>query len=367
MKILFDYAAFTMQATGGVSRCMYDLFRHVSESKEDSVLLYAGIHRNRYLKNAPPELKKKIIGFYLPEPWFKQTLFMPFNRFCFQIFARFYRPDLCQFTYYDAPRTPAACKNVLTVYDMIHEKFPDYFSGNNPQIRWKRTAVREADAIICISENTRRDLESFIDLSDKTVAVIPIGSELHTVPTGPEALSVKEAFLLYVGNRNTRYKNFTVVLKAFAEIASSWPGKLLCFGGGPFTTDEIAMITELGLAERIDQRSGDDSLLMAAYRQAFALVYPSTYEGFGLPPVEAMSLGCPVLSSLSPPMPEILGDACLYFNPDSSKDLVRVFSEIQTLSVKETLVSKGKKQSEFYRWSAIAPRTRTFYSSAINL
>jgi len=365
MKILFDYAAFTMQATGGVSRCMYDLFRHVSESKEDSVLLYAGIHRNRYLKNAPPELKKKIIGIYLPEPWFKQTLFMPFNRFCFQFFARFYRPDLCQFTYYDPPRTPAACKNVVIVHDMIHEKFPEYFKKNDPQTGWKRKAIRAANAIICVSENTRHDLESCFDLSGKNVKVIYNGSKMPHEAASSNAFTAKAPFLLYVGSRKTRYKNFTVVLTAFEGIAKSWPGKLLCFGGGPFTADESAQIFNLGLKGRVEQYSGDDSLLVAAYRHAFALVYPSTYEGFGLPPVEAMSLGCPVLSSLSPPMPEILGDACLYFNPLSAEDLIEKFSSLQEPEIIGNLRKKGKERSKLYQWERVAEQTLQLYRSIV--
>lgn len=364
MKILFDYAAFTMQSKGGVSRCMYELFRHLSSSDEHSTRLYAGIHRNRYLKHAPRALKRKIIGFYLPDSLCKQTIFMPFNRFCFQIYARFFQPDLCQFTYYDAPKTPANCKNVLTVYDMIHEKFPEYFRAENPQAGWKRKAVRAAHAVICISENTRLDLETHLDLSGKTVTAIPIGSELPEPREGAPP-PIPTPYLLYVGNRNPAYKNFTTLLKAFALIKTFWHGKLLCFGGGSFDSRENTLMAELGVTDKTEQISGDDDALANAYRHASALVYPSTYEGFGLPPVEAMSLGCPVLSSSSPPMPEILGDACLFFPPDSPTDLAERFRELLDPIAREDLVHRGKTQSDRYEWGGVSERTLSFYTFVV--
>lgn len=363
MKILFDYAAFSVQAQGGVSRCLCQLFGTVAEVKEHSVILFAGIHRNRYLKNAPPELKKKIIGFYLPEPWFKQTLFMPLNRFVFQIYARLTRPDICHFTFYESPLTPSSCKNVLTIHDMIHEKFSDYFPKNDSYTAWKRNAFRAADGVICVSENTRGDVETHYDCAGKRIITIPNGSELaKKIPKTPHHMA-EEIFLLYVGSRRNRYKNFDMVLRSFAEISKTWKGNLVCFGGGGFTRDEIKRIHDLGLNERIKYRSGEDKELVAFYQRAFALVYPSTYEGFGLPPVEAMSLSCPVLSSYSPPMPEVLGDSCLYFDPNSPEDLAGKFFALQDENLRKTLVEKGKKRAELYRWDRIAKITLDFYQS----
>ncbi len=364
MRIIFDYAAFTMQAKGGVSRCMYDLFRHLASSETNEVRLFAGLHRNRYLRQAPPGLKKKIIGFYMPDRFFKQTLFMPLNRFFFQIYVRIYSPNICHYTYFDAPKTPKRCKNVATVHDMIHEKFPQYFGDNNPQTAWKQKTFKQAHGIICVSRNSKRDLLHFFPELSQTIKVIHNGVQISAI----HSYSYKKdfPFFLYVGNRSVVYKNFDTVLKAFSEIRKFWPGKLICFGGGRLNTSERKQIAEMGFKGQVMQTSGDDDMLVSLYKQAFTLVYPSAYEGFGLPPVEAMSLGCPVISSNSSPMPEILGDACLYFKFDCPAELTNQFRVLLESDIRNDLIKKGLDQAKRYRWDDIAKETLNFYDKLVS-
>jgi glycosyltransferase involved in cell wall biosynthesis len=364
MRIIIDYSAFTVQASGGVSRSMYDLFRTLLQFEEHNVILFAGIHRNIYLKNAPEEVKRKIIGVYLPEPWFKQTLFMPLNRFIFRIYARIYKPNICHYSYYDSPNTSGKCKNIATLYDMIHERFPEIFTKNDPHINWKTRTISKAHGIICISENTKTDLLKFYPDLKVPIWVIHIGSDIKVKPV--ENKIEEHSYLLYVGNRKPSYKNFETVLKAFSEISSIWPGKLLCFGGGKFTKDEMAYFDKMGLVKKVKQISGDDDLLAIAYKQAFALVYPSMYEGFGLPPVEAMSLGCPVLSSKSPPMPEILGDACLYFQHNATNELIQSFKYLLDEKIKSELLENGKRRAGLFTLNNAAAKTMAFYDLVCN-
>ncbi|WP_425607137.1 glycosyltransferase [Coraliomargarita algicola] len=180
MKVLFDYAAFVLQARGGVSRVLFELFKSLSKQARLQCKLFAGFHCNQYIREAPPELKKRIIGCYLPPNFVHPKLFFPINRVMFQLYAKWFNPDICHYTYFETPKVPNNCKAVITVHDMIHEIFPETFSNDNEHKR-KQQAVHKADGIICISDNTKKDLEKFIPLENKAVTVIHHGNNL--VPT----------------------------------------------------------------------------------------------------------------------------------------------------------------------------------------
>lgn len=362
MRVLYDYAAFVMQARGGVSRVMYELFRHVAELPDTECKLFAGFHRNQYLRDAPEEVKNHVVGWHLPEWMVKQRIFMPINRWLFKFYVRHFKPDVCHYTYFDTPQVPKGCKVVVTMHDMIHELFPDMFGENDPQHGWKENAVSCADGIICISENTKNDLYRFIDLSGKKVVVIHHGNSLEMIH--PQKLPRADyPYLLYVGTRRVKYKNFDLVLKALSLCRSQTDVHLVCFGGGSFSPSEQARIAELGLGGRVHQVGGCDETLAGYYASALALVYPSKYEGFGLPPVEAMGLSCPVLSSNAPPMPEIIGDAGLFFDPENESALAGRIVAVTDQIVRQDLVAKGKNRSVLFSWNKTAVLALNFYQT----
>ena len=215
MKILYDYAAFVIHASGGVSRVLYELFCHVRVLDGVECRLFAGIHKNRYLRDAPPSVKKDIVGWYLPEWLVKQRIFMPINHWLFKQYARRYGPDVCHYTYFDTPKVPKGCKVVITMHDMIHERFPEMYEANDPTSGWKKNAVKRANGIICVSNNTRKDLLTYIpEAGEKTLQVIYHGNSL----AGISFVNASPGFryVLYVGTRDVAYKNFDLVLKALA-------------------------------------------------------------------------------------------------------------------------------------------------------
>ncbi|MDA0322121.1 MAG: glycosyltransferase family 1 protein [Verrucomicrobia bacterium] len=361
MRVLYDYAAFVMQSCGGVSRVLYDLFRHVSERPDTDCKLFAGFHRNQYLCDAPASVKQHIVGWHLPEEIVKQRIFMPINRYLFRCYARRFQPDICHHTYLQTPRVPVGCKEVVSIQDMIHERFPAMFSPSDPQRAWKKNAVNRADGVICPSATTRSDLERFIDLQGKPVEVIHYGNSMQGVL--PASIDFPYPYLLYVGSRGVQYKNFELVLQALTRCKDQTDMHLACFGGNEFSIAELRLIEDRGLTGRVHRFGGSDAQLAAFYTGARALIYPSLYEGFGLPPIEAMGFGCPVLSSSAPPMPEIIGGAAWYFDPTSveaaAAQLVRLHDEAERAS----LIYEGRIRAAEFSWTQTADVTVAFYRS----
>jgi glycosyltransferase involved in cell wall biosynthesis len=363
MKIIYDYSAFVMQARGGVSRVLFELFIHVVHQSNFTCKLFAGFHKNAYLNEAPAEVRKHIIGWKLPDLFVKQRIFMPINRFLFRLYSMLYRPDICHYTYFDTPYVPKKCKVVITIHDLIHELYPEMFGKNDPQHNWKMNAIGRADGIICVSENTRRDLRRFFNLEDKRLKVIYHGNSLKSVV--PELINFCEPFIMFVGNRAIDYKNFDVVLRGLSLCKKYRELNLVCFGGGAFTLKELHRIEELGLEGRVVQRSGNDCRLAFYYSAAKALIYPSKYEGFGLPPVEAMSFGCPVIVSNAPPMPEIISEYGLYFNPDDERSLKLCIEKLMDDNVRFDWCKKVRKGAEVYSWNKAANEALIFYQQLL--
>ena len=256
---------------------------------------------------------------------------------------------------------------------MIHELFAQEFSAGDKIAQIKKIAVARADHIICISENTKKDLIQLYGIKENKISVVMLGfeqfnnqcQEIQVFPTNIK--NNNKHFLLYVGSRGG-YKNFAGFIRAIASspcLRSDFD--VLAFGGGIFDKSEIKMITELGFSiNQVKQISGDDQLLSHCYATARAFVYPSLYEGFGIPPLEAMARGCPVVSSCTSSMPEVIGQAGEYFNPGSItsiKDAIEkvVYSDIRVLELK----ALGTERLANFSWTKCAQQTRAVYSSLL--
>lgn len=182
-----------------------------------------------------------------------------------------------------------------------------------------------------------------------------------------ELFSYRKPFLLYVGSRGG-YKNFAGLLKAVStskKLKAAFD--IITFGGGKFTQKEKKMLTALGFDnQQIRQTSGDDHILAKLYKNATAFIYPSLYEGFGIPPLEAMACRCPVISSNSSSMPEVIGVAGEFFNPTSIEDMACaiekvVFSESRMRELKE----KGQDRLKLFSWEKCAKETLEVYKKVI--
>jgi glycosyltransferase involved in cell wall biosynthesis len=173
-------------------------------------------------------------------------------------------------------------------------------------------------------------------------------------------------YLLYVGSR-AEYKNFALLIEAFSRSGLAGDYRLVVVGGGPFSAEEQAGISARGLCDWITVIPKADEATMAhAYRNAALFVYPSLYEGFGFPPLEAMSLGCPVLVLRTSSLPEVCGDAAFYFeNSDAdelSNTLVSTLRDTQGIAIKRRL---GEQQVRLYDWGRTASGTLKVYRALL--
>jgi glycosyltransferase involved in cell wall biosynthesis len=253
---------------------------------------------------------------------------------------------------------------VLTVWDMIHEIFSDQMDPPGFVAQMKRKAIKAADAIICISENTRKDLlERYPEAEDK-VSVTALAADINiSLANGPEVVPSRP-YYLYVGSRSF-YKNFGGLSAALAKAVSARPEMALCVVGAPFNEMEQRLIADLKLTNHIEHYGYPTKEHLAKlYRQSIALVYPSLYEGFGLPPLEAMSCGTAVVASDVASIPEVVGEAGLLFDPQSPDALTdRLLLLFDSPAERNRLVAKGHERVRAFSWDKTAAETLQIYRS----
>jgi glycosyltransferase involved in cell wall biosynthesis len=251
---------------------------------------------------------------------------------------------------------------------MIPELYPHFFKDIKTRLKNKRESIRRADRIIVISHSTKTDLLKFHDVDEKKIQVIYPGVSPPLRFHGENELPFgKKPYILYVGTRKQGYKNFKNLLSAYGandRIRSLC--RLVCFGGPPFTADELDLASRLGCKDSLIRVTGDDSLLARVYAGARVFVYPSLYEGFGMPPLEAMTYRCPVAAAGASAIPEVLGDAALYFDPTEPGAIASTVEKLLFEGdTAEALVKKGSHRVEKYTWSKMAEETLQLYSEVI--
>jgi glycosyltransferase involved in cell wall biosynthesis len=250
---------------------------------------------------------------------------------------------------------------------MIHEIHPEFFLPSDPTSRLKEASVKRADHVICVSENTKKDLQHYFDIVDDKISVIHHGYDrfpqsINTVVSGSHE---SEPYILYMGQRGG-YKNFNMLLKAMSVFSSLRNNvRIIAVGGGPFMPEEVAFIQKSNLS-RVTQVEASDLQLGQLYSNALALVYPSLYEGFGMPLLEAFAHSCPVIASRSSSIPEVVNDAAAMFNPHSVEDLGTVLVDVITSRERrDSLVKKGLRRIESFSWDKCACETLAAYDAVV--
>ncbi|TAE69821.1 MAG: glycosyltransferase [Oscillatoriales cyanobacterium] len=264
--------------------------------------------------------------------------------------------DLFISTYYT---TPLSTRSVFMTYDMI----PELMGQNLAHSEWreKHSGIRHASAYIAISANTARDLvKVFPQISSASVAVAHCGIDANFSPADREEIAgfkskygIAKPYFLLVGERVGwhGYKNGILFFKAFSQLANKFDFDLVCTGGKPVLEPDLQLYCS-GITVRTLQLS--DSELRVAYSGAAVLVYPSKYEGFGLPVVEAMACGCPVITCPNGSIPEVAGKAAVYVDGDDVSGLVNALREIQKPAVRNSLIAAGLEQAKKFSWSKMA-------------
>lgn len=312
MHIAFDYQIFCRQHHGGISRYFAELAAHIYANKLAEVSLVAPLHRNASLMALPRTIVRgKYWDYGHQHPY--HELVIRANRMLFAGWEMMHQPDLIHETYFATRPGQRRAATVITMHDLIHERFPP-LTGNHSFLKAK--AIHHADHIICVSENTRKDLLAWYGVDSSKTTVIHHGIKVPLVSGDAPLPEIGGPYILYVGSR-AGYKNFERLLRAYAGHATLRRNfKLVCMGGEILGAEEARLMAELNLPpDRVVFLSGGDTLLWALYRHAALLVYPSLYEGFGIPPLEAMACDCPVVCSNTSSLPEVAGPAAEYFDP----------------------------------------------------
>lgn len=367
LRVLFDHQTFSYQKFGGNSRYFAELIGELSAGTEAEVDLGVARSPNAYLQHAPyyrgVTTQRTDVRAFL-------TTYVR-NAIQTQLVAR--RPhDIYHATFYDPAALLAKrkAKLVVTVLDMIPEHYPDFFTttglyGRLVTKRWiagKRTLCERADAILAISEHTKRDVVDFYGIDPARITVTHLANRLASTGKEPPVEGFPERYVLYVGTRNT-YKNWPFFIEAIAPVLARDPTlHVVNIGGGAFDATESALIERLDLRSRIHQKSVRDSELAACYAHARAFVFPSLYEGFGIPILEAFDCGCPTLLANASCFPEIAGDAARFFDPHDAASLRTALSDVlDNARVADELRRKGRERARQFTWSATAQRTLAVY------
>jgi glycosyltransferase involved in cell wall biosynthesis len=369
MKVLYDHQTFTLQEYGGISRYFFELYNRFEEigghTCETSLLL----SNNAYLNSVNA---KNIKGFFPGKVFPGKARFQEaINRFQSISKIKAGNFDVFHPTYYN----PYFLKHlkgkpfVVTFLDMIHEKFNNLYpelEQDKKIFANKKQLLDNASKVIAISECTKKDIMEIFGVSGSNIEVIYLGSSMGDITKKANSVLIVEGrYLLFVGNRGM-YKNFDFYLESIADILKTEDIKMVCAGGGNFNEKEIEHISKLGLKNLVKFYSINDQVLQSLYANSIAFVFPSLYEGFGIPVLEAFSCKTPCLLSRGGSLEEVGGNAALYFNGNDSEEIRSKLKLLLTdKSIAKDLVAKGIERLKQFSWGKTFQETLDVYKSVI--
>ena len=367
MRILYDYQIFQWQRVGGISNSFINLIQNLPSTAEfqigikdsDNVhLKESGLVQVRPFSSEQNFLTNRYFygkGYLFR--WFS-TIFPSINS---REVNRKYSIDLLksgQFdvfhpTFFEDYFLPYlnGTPYVFTVHDMITEKFK---TGDILQTNNKKTLVDRASHIIAVSNNTKQDLMDIFNVPESKITVIYHGAS-EIMPSKDFVVGV-DKYILFVGQRGG-YKNFIPMVKSLLPVLERHQDiKIICTGAD-FSLQERSLFKENGLQDRVIHRSPSDAELRALYANALCFVFPSLYEGFGIPILEAWKCGCPVILNKKSCFPEIAKDAAVFFTLDNNySDLDRVMESFLTMpeNEKDLLLQRQNKRLQDFSWKKSA-------------
>lgn len=367
MKILIDHQIFSIQTYGGISRYFYELMQQFSGRHDIRFDLPVILSNNIYLKSA------EFSNHYSVFDWLKikgqRKLISTVNGiYCSRAIHKG-NYEILHPTYYDPYflNYIGGKPFVLTIYDMIHEKFPLIYKSD-PSLLSKKMLAQKASHIIAISNNTKKDIVEIFGIDERKISVVHLATSLCRRSTSlVNGMKLPDTFLLYVGDR-AGYKNFDVFIKAASRLLLNDEALyVVCGGGGNFNKDETNLLVSHGISDRVLHYDVNDDRLARMYSKALAFVFPSLYEGFGIPLLEAMSMGCPVVCSNSSSLSEVAGSAGEYFDPtDSDSMQAAIGNVIQSQGRKSELIARGLERCRIFTWEKCAEETLAVYRSLCN-
>lgn len=387
MKVLFDHQIFESQRFGGVSKYFVKLFHNFKKLKEVDHELAITYSDNWYLGEVPGVE-------YLPLPvrplsynnnasnkysigqrYFERYFYLNRVAKCHQkniahsinmIQKQDY--DVFHPTYYDEYFLSHIKDKpyVLTVHDLTHQIYPEFFSPS--WIDKSVEIIHRANRIIAVSENTKKDLVEFYEVEPDKIDVIHLASSIlkvNSVESLAESRMAFRKYLLFIGSRET-YKNFYFLIRALSTLLEKDKELVLLCTGDAFTEEEIVYFTKMGIVNSIKHIHATEEELPSLYSNSIAFIYPSLYEGFGMPILEAFACGCPVICSQSSSFPEIAGNAALYFEPKNKQSIYdSIYKVLNDDVLRKKMIIDGYTQLEKFSWLKTVTQTKEVYLKAM--
>lgn len=287
------------------------------------------------------------------------------KEYCLKLLKK-QRFDIFEPTFLDAYFLPFLKDKpfVMTVHDMIPELFPEYFAKDDYQIMQKKLLCPLAAQIHVPSKKTKADLVNILNVDPEKITVIPHGKPMYGTHECLWQPLIGFPYLLYVGERGG-YKNFSAFIQECSHIIKEFPDiRVVCTGKG-FNVREKMELSSLGIRANVVHKYVDEKELRNLYHYAIAFVYPSAYEGFGIPILEAFANDCPVMLNNASCFPEVAGEAAIFFDIKKRGDFYEKFMAFYQsgADMRERIIEKGRLQVEKYSWEKSADALMTIYRS----
>lgn len=368
LKVLFDDQIFSSHVYGGISRYFAQILKQFKKENFCDFNLSLFYSENDYIRQAAFTKhfsflrNKKCKGSHRILSYLKKT-----NRWKSIWDVTRKRFDLFHPTYYDPYFLAYLGKKpfVLTIHDMIHELYAGtYFNKHDITIKRKQVLAKKAAHIIAVSEQTKKDVIHLYGIEAEKISVVYHANSLDNKKA--ESIKVPTKYLLFVGGRK-QYKNFNFFVESVASVFIRDDDlALVCVGGGPCDMREHTLLERLGIREKVFFYSVSDTQLAFLYEHALCFVFPSLYEGFGIPIIEAFSCHCPVVLSNTSCFPEVAQDAALYFDPTNQLSIETAINRIiDDVYLRKRLILRGIKRAQDFSWKYAAYRTKQVYESIL--
>lgn len=345
MKIVYDNIIYALQKAGGISVYWSELSKRIAKY---DVGFYGYDSDNIFYKNENISQKQES---FLPV---KLARYLSFQK-------RLPKGTIFHSSYYRISNQKDVA-NIVTVYDFTYE---NYRSGLARYVHsWQKSrAINKSDGIICISNNTKYDLLRYYpNIKEDKITTIYLAADdsFRSLKEPKEELKenfeelLDKQYILYVGDRSS-YKNFNVAVTCVKLLKNK---SLVIIGGGKLSSKEKDQLQEINFEHYLGLSPKKLNIL---YNNAFCLLYPSSYEGFGIPILEAMNACCPVVSTNISAIPEVAGNATLLVDKIEVNEFIKIILKLENKYIRNKIILRGLKQAKKFSWDKCFDETFKFY------
>ena len=369
MKIFIDAR---MIYKSGIGRYIREILKNIATLEKDTIFYLAG-NSNEIKKficsNKVFNRRNHIINYDIPIYSLKEPL-------SGSVLNYRYKKNIDVFfsPHYNVPFYLPE-NSVITIHDLIHFKFPQYFGSL--KVKFAKivlsNGVKKAKRIIVDSNSTAKDLRSMFPGIENKIEVVNIGvSKSFSVLDNKKVADFKRKnklnnYILYIGNKKP-HKNLKGIAEAYINVKKTFKDLKLVIIGKKFKDLDVRNMfkNKVDLTDVIELENIPDNEIVYYYNGASAFVFPSFYEGFGLPPLEAMACGCPVIVSDTSSLPEICGDGAYYVDPGCVNSITRgIYDILSDEDLQKNLISKGLERTNLFNWEKAAKKTLNIFKELL--